>query len=231
MKKNILLQGVTNLLLLCILSVLALFCIPLQTEQTFAPIYKGSSVNNRVGLLFNVYQGSEYVEQILSVLDTYDVPCTFFVGGVWAEKNIPLLQKMALSAEIGNHGYLHRDHSALSFAQNREEVMLCHALVKKATGMEMTLFAPPSGSFSSVTLDVCEQNGYQVILWSKDTVDWRDQDAALIVKRATTDVQSGDLILMHPTAATVSALPSVLTILLQKNLLPSTVTDVLRADV
>ena len=50
----------------------------------------------------------------------------------------------------------------------------------------------------------------RVIMWSKDTIDWRDKDADLVVSRATDGVQAGDMILMHPTAHTASALGRIL---------------------
>ena len=74
----------------------------------------------------------------------------------------------------------------------------------------MNLFAPPSGAYSSITLDVAESLGYKTIMWSKDTIDWRDHDASLILKRATTNLNNGDLILMHPTEATVQALSDII---------------------
>ena len=74
----------------------------------------------------------------------------------------------------------------------------------------MSLFAPPSGAYSENTVDAAEQLGYKVIMWSKDTIDWRDRDQTLIYSRATKDVSGGDLVLMHPTAETSAALPSVL---------------------
>ena len=218
----------TNILLLSILGILAAFCLPNNSSTAvFAPYYHGEENSERVGIMINVYEGSEQVEKILAILQKYDVTCTFFVGGVWAEKNVDLLKRMALQAEIGNHGYLHRDHAALSEQANKEEILLCHNLIYATTDIKMNLFAPPSGSFSQTTLDVCEKNGYKVILWNKDTIDWRDHDKDIIFKRATTDVKSGDLILMHPTEETVKALPKILAYYKEKNLLPSTVSDVI----
>ena len=72
------------------------------------------------------------------------------------------------------------------------------------------MFAPPSGSFSDVTLDAASDLGYKVIMWSKDTIDWRDKDASLVYKRATKNPASGDLILMHPKPHTLSALPQII---------------------
>ncbi|MEG1609510.1 MAG: polysaccharide deacetylase, partial [Clostridia bacterium] len=72
------------------------------------------------------------------------------------------------------------------------------------------LFAPPSGSFDKTTLSVAEELDMRVIMWSKDTVDWRDKDENIVFKRATNKVGGGDLILMHPTAHTLKALPKIL---------------------
>ena len=50
----------------------------------------------------------------------------------------------------------------------------------------------------------------KTILWSKDTIDWRDKNAALIYTRATKDVKGGELILMHPMKETADALNDIL---------------------
>jgi peptidoglycan/xylan/chitin deacetylase (PgdA/CDA1 family) len=50
----------------------------------------------------------------------------------------------------------------------------------------------------------------KTILWSKDTIDWRDKDPSIIYTRATKNVTKGDFVLMHPTPATVAALEDVL---------------------
>ncbi|MBO4540258.1 MAG: polysaccharide deacetylase family protein [Clostridia bacterium] len=227
-RKNVRIQIVTNILLFSILAILAAFCLPTEkSEAVFAPYYGGEEGTGRVGIMINVYEGTEQVKKILEILDKTDTTCTFFVGGVWAEKNLPLLKEMALHAEIGNHGYLHRDHAKISKQANKEEILLCHNLVHAAANVDMKLFAPPSGSFSDDTLSVCEENDYKVIMWSKDTIDWRDHDKDLIIKRATTDVKGGDLILMHPTEETVKALPSIIEFYKKEGLLPSTVSDVI----
>ncbi|MBO5712719.1 MAG: hypothetical protein J6R88_00750, partial [Clostridia bacterium] len=51
---------------------------------------------------------------------------------------------------------------------------------------------------------------YQTIMWSKDTIDWRDNDVSLIVKRATKDISAGDIILMHPKPHTLKALNEII---------------------
>ena len=129
--------------------------------------------------------------------------------------------------ELGNHGYFHKDHKNLSKDGNLSEIQNTHKIVNALVGYNMNLFAPPSGSFSKTTLKVAESLGYQTIMWSKDTIDWRDSDKNLIIKRATDNVTAGDLILMHPKNHTVDALKEIISIIQSKNLNCVTVTDCL----
>lgn len=173
--------------------------------------YNGDRESVRVSLMFNVYWGGEYLGGILDVLEKYGVYATFFIGGCWADDNAELVREIAERGhELGNHGYFHKDQDKLGYDGNAEEIGSCGKLLYTLTGREVTLFAPPSGAYSEDTVRAAEELGYSVILWSKDTIDWRDHDATLIYRRATENVQGGDLVLMHPTAATLEALPSVL---------------------
>jgi peptidoglycan/xylan/chitin deacetylase (PgdA/CDA1 family) len=226
-KHSIFINVICNIIIIVMIIGLYLACVPTGITTAFEPIYKVDNVSDEVAIMINVYEGSEYVEQILTILDNYNATCTFFIGGVWADKNNSLLVKMSEVAEIGNHGYLHRDHATLSEFQNREEILLCQNLIEEITGLKTNLFAPPSGSIGDEMLNVCEELNYSVIMWSKDTIDWRDKDYQLIYNRATTDIQGGDLILMHPTENTVKALPLILDNYAANNLQLVTVTELL----
>jgi peptidoglycan/xylan/chitin deacetylase (PgdA/CDA1 family) len=174
-------------------------------------IYNGNRQNPNVSLMFNVYENTKVVEEILIVLKEHNVKATFFVGGCWADDNGDTLNKIIADGnEIANHGYFHKDHKKLSYDKNYEEISLTGVIVKALCGTQPTLFAPPSGSFSENTLRAADSLGYKVIMWSKDTIDWRDKDADLVYKRATKNVTNGDLILMHPKEHTLLALPKIL---------------------
>ena len=49
-----------------------------------------------------------------------------------------------------------------------------------------------------------------LVLWSLDTIDWRHPSPSTIRDRILSRVQPGDIILMHPTAETVQALPEMI---------------------
>lgn len=197
-------------------------------SNTYEPIYNGKRDENKVALTFNVYEGSKTVEGILSVLESNNAKATFFLGGCWADENIDLIKKIiSLGHEIGSHGYYHKDHAKLSESENLAEMQMLHTLIERETGYKITLFAPPSGSFSVTTLKVAEKMGYKTIMWSKDTVDWRDKSVKTVYNRATRSVCGGDIILMHPKEHTLSALPSILEYYQKNGLVAVTVSECL----
>ena len=174
-------------------------------------IYKGDTEEKKAALMFNVYEGAENVMKILSILRKYSAKATFFIGGIWAEKNTDTVLEISLAGqEIGSHGYLHKDHSKMTIEQNKEEIAISAALLRNITGEAITLFAPPSGAFNEKTEAACKALGQKMILWTKDTIDWRDRDVSLLVSRATKNIDKGDMILMHPKDQTVSALPRII---------------------
>lgn len=202
-----------------------------ESKLQNAPIYSGES-DTKVSLMVNVYWGNEYIEPMLDIFSRYNVNTTFFVGGVWAAKNSDLLEKIhADGHEIGNHGYYHKDHDKISETANYNEIDVTHKLVKSILGIDMTLFAPPSGAFSDVTLQQASKLGYTTILWTRDTIDWRDKNTDLIRTRALNNIKGGDLILMHPTANTAEALEDIITGIYSKGLTPSTVSETLKGTV
>lgn len=196
-------------------TVVALFAVAFSGGKTAraggdAPYYSGKSTTS-VSLMINVYWGTEYIQPMLDILDRYNLKTTFFVGGSWAAGNENTLNAICASGhELGNHGYYHKDHAKIDEAHNRREISSAHDIVKDITGVEMTLFAPPSGAFDDTTLSVAAELGYRTVMWTRDTIDWRDHDPDLIYRRAVKNVKGGDLILMHPTDATVKALERII---------------------
>lgn len=190
--------------------------------------YSGNEESNKISLMINVYWGTEYLDGMLEILDKYDVKTTFFVGGTWAVKESDMLEKIYEKGhEIGNHGYTHKDQDKLNREQNQKEILTTHNIIKDLLNIDMNLFAPPSGAYSKTTVEVASNLGYQTIMWTRDTIDWRDKDADLIYSRAVKDAKGGDLVLMHPTEKTLEALENIIITLQEKGLKVTTVSDTL----
>ncbi len=186
--------------------------------------YGGEKSGNCVSLTFNVYEGTDVVYDILSVLDEYGAQATFFIGGSWADDNVDCVREIYRRGhEIGSHGYFHKDHSRLSYAGNLEEIRPSVKLLEMICMNKVGLFAPPSGAFNDNTLLACAELGLNVIMWSRDTIDWRDSDKKTLYKRATEDLEAGEIILMHPKAHTAEVLPDILKYIRERGLTASTV--------
>ena len=174
-------------------------------------IYAGDKSSKKVSLMINVYWGNEHLEKMLDILKKHKVKTTFFVGGTWVSENERLLKRIFDDGhEIGSHGFKHKEHGKLSYTDNLTEIQVCHELVKTKLGVEMELFAPPGGSYNSSTINAAQFLGYKTIMWTRDTIDWRDHDTSVIYNRAVTNMCGGDLILMHPTKNTAEALENII---------------------
>ncbi len=173
--------------------------------------YHGNENSASVALMINVYSGADEVLKMLDILKKFQGKATFFIGGCWAEKNKSIIEAIhSAGMEIGNHGYLHKDSDTLDDARLKSEINSTKNLIEAYIGVTTTLFAPPSGALDKRTAVIAANCEHKTIMWSKDTIDWRDHDSDLIVRRATKNLLSGDLILMHPTEATVEALPDII---------------------
>ena len=200
----------------------------LATQADNRVIYAGNTEKNNVCFMINVYQGNQEIKDMLDILDLYKVKTTFFIGGCWAVNNIDLVKEIYTRGhEIGNHGFYHKDQDKLDYDANLQEINMCHKVVSENLGIEMKLFAPPSGAYNIKTVDAATNLNYKTIMWTHDTIDWRDQDSDLIFKRATKNLSNGDLVLMHPTKKTVDALSSILSTAINNGFQPTTVSNCL----
>lgn len=178
---------------------------------TAAPVYQGSGKEKKVALTFNVVWGEEYVPQLLEALKKNNVPASFFIGGQWAEDFPALTKQIAQEGhEIGNHGYSHPHPDNISRSANLAEIKKTETAIENSCGVKTKLFAPPYGERGDAVLKAAEDAGYHTILWSVDTIDWQRPDPSVVVKRVMEKIHNGAIVLMHPTAPTVHALPVII---------------------
>ncbi len=139
-----------------------------------------------------------------------------------------MVQRMAAEGhELGNHGHAHKHHKQLDLAGNREEIRKADAAIRAVQPGQLRLFAPPYGEYSSATVEAARDLGYQTILWSIDTVDWKLPGVQVIISRVLGKAHNGALVLMHPTAQTVEALPAIISGLKAQGYALCTVSEVI----
>lgn len=189
-------------------------------------IYTGNQQSNKVTLMINVYWGDEYLTEMLDTLKKNNLKTTFFVGGTWVNDNPTLAQRILDEGhEMGSHGTTHANMSKLDFNGNYKEIQTCHRIVETTLNHTMKLFAPPSGYYNNNTTQAAEALDYKTIMWTRDTIDWRDRSSDIIYSRAINNMKGGDFILMHPTKESSIALPRIIEYISRNNFKLTTISD------
>ncbi len=192
------------------------------------PIYRGNSEKPMVAFLINVAWGNEFIPTILETLETHQIKTTFFFDGSWV-KNNPDIAKLIYAAghEIGNHAYTHPDLKSCSREKTVEELKKTNEIIEETLGVKPVWFAPPSGSFNQVTVEVAHDLDMKTILWTVDTVDWRKPETSEMVGRVLSKIEKGSMVLMHPTKPTAEGLDKIIKGIKERGYHLGTVTDLM----
>lgn len=162
------------------------------------PIYSVDTSEKQVAISFDAAWGADKTEEILEILDEFNVNATFFLVGFWVDDYIDMVKKIdEAGCEIGTHSNTHPDMVKLDIESVSEELSTSVSKIEAVTGKKVTLFRAPFGSYNNQLLEVAEGMGLKTIQWDVDTLDWKGLSASEINSRVLSKVQNGSIILMH----------------------------------
>lgn len=193
------------------------------------PIYSVQREEALVALTFNCAWEENDIPQLLDLLERENIKATFFLVGQWIERYPDSVRQIVDAGhEIGNHSYSHVDFVGAGEEVIRQQMEKTDALIREVTGSDPVLARVPSGSYDSRVIRLLRQEGYEVIQWDVDSIDWKKPPAKEITERILTKVQNGSIVLFHSGAATtLEALPDVIAGLREKGYCFTTVGDLL----
>ena len=85
----------------------------------------------------------------------------------------------------------------LEYSDVVNEIRSTEEKVLKKTGVKTKLFRPPEGKCTPELKRFCKENGYSIILWSIDTMDWNENPSDKIACEVMQNLHGGDIILFH----------------------------------
>ncbi len=130
------------------------------------PIYNVATEEKKVAVTFNCAM-SDDVDTILQILDTYDIKCTFFMLGSWAENHQDEVKSVYNAGhEIGNHRYSHKDLPKMNYEEILIDIQNCNETIKNITEYSPSLLRAPSGAYDNKTLSAAETLGMMTIQWN-----------------------------------------------------------------
>lgn len=178
------------------------FKINLETNHSVgghtAVFDKGPVNKKKAALTFDDGPEGVNTPKILDILNEKKVQATFFVIGEQVSEFPEMLNRMVDEGhEIGNHSWSHPNFIGLTASELKKEITSTEAEIRSYTGKFSAILRPPYGLVTKSDIQIINDLGYKVIMWSVDTLDWTgltDQEILSIVNR---DLTEGAIILQH----------------------------------
>ncbi len=141
-------------------------------------------------------------EPMLDLLAEMQVKATFFVVGRDVVNNRGIVERTVREGhEIGNHSMTHPRMDMLSDQGRLIEIRGMNRLLKEYDHRTEHLFRPPYGRVSMSLMWFCLKKRFNVALWSRDSMDYRDDAEQVVRGLVERPVSSGDIVLFHDDGA------------------------------
>ncbi|MEG4021471.1 polysaccharide deacetylase family protein [Microcoleus sp. S13C4] len=141
-----------------------------------------------------------YTNQLLDILDRYQVKATFFEIGSNIEKH-PEIVKMIIAKgdELANHSYSHKDMMFKPRQFLLSEIEKTDKLLQEVGVKQDSIsFRPPWGRRFVVLSYLVSQMHKKLIMWDVDSHDYEETlTAEDIANRVIHNVRSGSIVVMH----------------------------------
>jgi peptidoglycan/xylan/chitin deacetylase (PgdA/CDA1 family) len=148
-----------------------------------------------VALTFDDGPSPSVTPQVLRILRRYDARATFFMIGENAERNLPLVRRVADEGHvIGNHSWSHLSLPLLSARECCAQVGAGQAALFPYAS---ALFRPPYGHQSWQSRLQCLRLGYEVVAFSVHAEDWLARSPEWIARRLIERTRPGSIIILH----------------------------------
>lgn len=165
------------------------------------PIYNVATDVKQVSITFDAAWGADKTNDILDVLDEFNVKATFFLVGIWIEKYTSETKEIFNRGhEIGSHSYNHPDFTKLDKLHMKAELESTNELLEKTIGKKPTLFRAPYGAYNDTLMDCLENLNMKGIQWNIDTLDWKGYTPSQVLNRVSNKICGGSIILCHNNA-------------------------------
>ncbi|WP_287022729.1 polysaccharide deacetylase family protein [Cohnella sp.] len=152
----------------------------------------------QVALTFDDVPDPRFTPQVLDILKRKQVRATFFVVGEKALKHPDLVRRIRREGHaIGNHSFDHPNFARMSTAEVRRQIRRTEAVIRRQVGFAPRLIRPPYGEIREPQLKWAKSEGYAVVNWNVDSLDWRQLGAQAVFRNVTTAVRPGSIILLH----------------------------------
>ncbi|HXW87855.1 MAG TPA: polysaccharide deacetylase family protein [Streptosporangiaceae bacterium] len=168
------------------------------------PRLAGRGDLSHVALTFDDGPDPASTPEFLRVLADQGVLATFFMLGSMVARAPGLAAEVAAAGhEVGVHGWAHRYLPARGPAATRSDLTMAAELIADVTGAQPTLFRPPYGVLSGLSLSTARALGLTPLLWGAWGREWTPGATGQSVLRCLLrDLDGGVTVLLHDSSRT-----------------------------
>ena len=163
------------------------------------PVYSVDRDDKKIAITIDAAWEDDKTPFILETLKKYDAKATFFLCGFWVDKYPDMVKAISDAGhEIGNHSSTHPHMNSQSASEIQKELRTYDDKLEKIIGKRSTLFRAPYGEYNDNVIKTVRAMNYEVIQWSIDTIDWREERSAqTILDTVLPNLKDGAIILCH----------------------------------
>ena len=211
--------------------------------QKFAEDTTPPGPGHKLILTFDDGPDERWTPKILDILEKEKVPGSFFLVGIMAERNIPLVQRINKDGfEIGNHTFTHGNIAKMGLQRAELEMKLTRLLIESITGRSTILFRAPYNADSEprtyeelAPIERSRKHNYITVNESIDPEDWQPgikADSIFERVKYLTEHRGASIILLHDAGgetrqATIDALPKIIEYFKQRGYKFTTIADLM----
>jgi len=178
-----------------------------------APGATATAGEKDIALTFDDGPGS-YTPQILSVLERYHVPASFFEIGENIVQYPQVTQMLARAGyPVEDHTWTHPDLTSIPASEFPYQIDQTQNEIRTLTGQTPTCVRPPYDSWNTTVLDQIAQRGLTTMSYSIDPRDWSHPGTQAIVDSVVGAAFPDAVVDMHDggdSAETLAALPQII---------------------
>lgn len=161
-------------------------------------VLRGSMNQKKMALTFDDGPDELITPAVLDALNRHGVRATFFLIGERAEAHPDVVQRIIDEGHvIANHSWNHPKFTEISLDEVEEQIKRTESALLDITGHAVRMFRPPYGFQNEDIVRTLGDMNYSDIIWSQDSLDWKDLDAEEVADNILSDITYGAIILQH----------------------------------
>lgn len=140
----------------------------------------------------------ELTPKLLALLGEHGIRATFFLQGAHAAAHAHIVGDIVRAGHvIANHSYSHPSFNRTPLRVQIEEMDRTDALLAEHDGQRRHMFRPPHGRLGLTTIAICGLRRQRIVLWNRDSFDYRLSTEEVIARIETMPIAAGDVLLFH----------------------------------